>query len=93
VITLLILEKNKDSLLQDETFTSGKTKDQWASLLLERAWEIQVIQNPPRSSANIDCEAIGLLERRMFQTSKAAGKACYQQWGIDAGNHQGKLSP
>jgi hypothetical protein len=47
-------------------------------------------QNPPRSSADVDCETIGLLERRMFETSKAAGKAGYQQWGLDAGNGQGK---
>jgi hypothetical protein len=40
-----------------------------------------------------DCEAIGLLGRRMFETSKATGKAGYQQWGLDAGNYQGKWIP
>jgi hypothetical protein len=29
----------------------------------------------------------------MFETSKAAGIASYQQWGLDAGNHQGGWSP
>ncbi|KAF8524098.1 hypothetical protein BU17DRAFT_43229 [Hysterangium stoloniferum] len=42
---------------------------------------------------DVDKEVIGLLKHEMFETSKAAGPASFQQWGLDAGNHQNTWSP
>ncbi|KAH9931831.1 uncharacterized protein B0H18DRAFT_871769 [Fomitopsis serialis] len=34
-----------------------------------------------------------LFERRLFESSTEAGLAGYEQWGLDAGDHQGKWYP
>lgn len=92
-ITLILAERNRALLLADKAFRKRLTEAEHALLLLKKAWDIQCIKHSPHRHPDIDREAIGLLERQMFETSKAAGKASYQQWGLDAGEHQEKWSP
>lgn len=84
-ITLLILfRKYKNSVSTDS--------EEFKELLIQ-AWELQTRSVPARKGIDVDRETILLLEKRMFETSKAAGPASYQQWGLDAGDHQDKWSP
>jgi hypothetical protein len=92
-INLILAERNRTLLLTHKAFKRKLTEKEHTSLLLQKAWDLQCSQHTSHIPPDVDREAIGLLEKRMFETSKAAGKASYQQWGLDAGEHQDKWSP
>lgn len=83
-ITLIILSRKFQNL-------PPVNSEEYLKLLRE-AWDWQTQSRPPKG-VDVDREAISILERRMFETSKAAGPASYQQWGLDSGTHQDKWSP
>ena len=57
--------------------------------LIQRAWESQYSDLPPREGrADVDLEALEVLERQLFEVSEAGGDASYYQWGLDVGHHQ-----
>lgn len=84
-ITLIILARKFNS--------SAAVGSNEHAKLLEQAWALQTESRLPSKGVDVDREAIFLLERRMFETSKAGGLASYQQWGLDSGVHQEKWSP
>jgi hypothetical protein len=93
-MTLLILQQSYTQLSPDgPPFEDLPNHTQLFQDLLKHSWYIQHSQGPPFPAIDVDKEAIGLLEHEMFETSKAAGPASFQQWGLDAGNHQNKWSP
>jgi hypothetical protein len=93
-MTLLILKQSYTQLSPDgPPFEDLPKYTQLFQDLLKHSWYIQYSQVPPFPAIDVDKEAIGLLEHEMFETSKAAGPASFQQWGLDAGNHQNKWSP
>jgi hypothetical protein len=92
-ITLVICHRNQALLLTEQISTKRLSVEQQAYLLLQKAWELQVGQNPPPSAADVNREVLSLLEHHMFETSKAAGPAGYQQWGLEVGMHQQRWSP
>lgn len=84
---------------QDEREGVVKTET-YHSDLLQRAWSRQQEGHgkTPRGAqrpepVDVDREAVGFLEDRMFTQSKAAGPAGNQQWGLDAGPHQDHWHP
>ena len=42
---------------------------------------------------DVDREAVLILEKAMFEYSKETGASGNWQWGLDAGDHQGKWVP
>lgn len=75
-ITLVILHRHlKPSAGHNGSSVTPET--------LEQAWKLQYTLNCPPEALDIDHEAISLLECHMFETSNAAGRAGYQQQGLD----------
>ncbi|KAG6824176.1 hypothetical protein H0H93_002476, partial [Arthromyces matolae] len=63
-------------------------------VLLQHAWKIQCTETPGLSDhIDVDAESLTLLEEEMFERSKEAGAAGNWQWGLDAGDHQGRWNP
>ena len=44
-------------------------------------------------AVDVDLECLGDFERRIFECSEQAGEAGFEQWGLDAGDHQGAWIP
>jgi hypothetical protein len=65
--------------------------------ILGKAWDDLVGRSSITSTElrpdDVDADAISLLEARMFSSSKTAGIAGYEQWGLDAGDHQDHWDP
>ncbi|KAH9928142.1 uncharacterized protein B0H18DRAFT_1118160 [Fomitopsis serialis] len=90
--TLVLLARNKHLFLQHPGFASLHTDAGGHRFLVQKAWEYQ--QNTVESETHdVDRECVSLFERRLFESSTEAGPASYEQWGLDAGDHQGKWYP
>ena len=64
--------------------------------LLERAWTVQVHAEDIGDRVvahDVDLECLRALEQRMFECSGNAQEAGFQQWGLDAGDHQNSWDP
>ena len=93
-MTLLILYHSYHKWCEDnipvETLPSHPTL---FCNLLKQAWDLQCKGNSKPDGIDVDQEAVKVLERAMFEISKAAGLASHYQWGLDAGNHQQQWNP
>ena len=64
--------------------------------LLQQAWRIQTTADEVGERivpVDVDLECLRALEERMFECSEKAGEAGFQQWGLDAGDHQDAWDP
>ncbi|KAG6879172.1 hypothetical protein C0992_004637 [Termitomyces sp. T32_za158] len=62
--------------------------------LLQKAWNEQVNNAAPHwDHIDVDAECLCRLEEEMFEVSLRAGISGHYQWGLDAGDHQGKWDP
>ena len=64
--------------------------------LLARAWRVQLRaedMGDRHEAVDVDLECLGDFERRIFECSADAGEAGFEQWGLDAGDHQGAWNP
>ena len=69
--------------------TSPETTTYLPTYLIQRAWESQYLDLPPREGrADVDLEALEVLEQQLFEVSEAGGDANYYKWGLDVGHHQ-----
>jgi len=93
-ITVLLRTRLADTFRNHSEFPSdGSLMDQ-ENFLLKKAWEHQQQAiRPDIGDVDVDRESIGMLEERMFEVSKEAGRAGYYQWGLDEGDHQDKWFP
>jgi hypothetical protein len=93
-ITVLLAYRLHSKFCRDPDFpATGSAIDQerW---LLKKAWEYQKeVVRVDLMDVDVDMESLKLLEGRMFEVSKEAGRAGYYQWGLDVGDHQDKWFP
>ena len=64
--------------------------------LLSRAWRVQVCaesMGDRHEAVDVDLECLSHFERRIFECSEEAGEAGFEQWGLDAGDHQDAWNP
>ena len=93
-ITVLLRTRHGDTFRNDPKFPSAGSPTDQEHFLLKKAWEYQQMAvRADFRDVDIDRESIGMLEERMFEISKEAGRAGYYQWGLDAGDHQDKWFP
>ena len=87
--TVLIASRERNNIMADAKFPREGTADEQDHYILAKSWESQV-RNVTNDMmiADVDLESLNLLEARMFEVSKAADRAGYWQWGLDAGDHQ-----
>ena len=92
-ITLVLKERHKLSFMEDTHFPAADTPDQQHSFLLQKAWKYQVTHTRPDAIArDVDLECLYLFERRLFSAVRNE-VSTYEQWGLDAGDHQQKWYP
>ncbi|KAF9468215.1 hypothetical protein BDZ94DRAFT_1184677 [Collybia nuda] len=92
--TIVLAEWRKDRLFEDSNGIScdNNGNNSATTLLWDLAWDYQR-RTTYRPTIDVDLECLGALEERMFENSRTAGIAGNQQWGLDAGLHQGKWNP
>lgn len=64
--------------------------------LLLRAWRVQTSAEEVGEryeAVDVDLECLRDFEKRLFECSEDAGEAGFQQWGLDAGDHQDGWDP
>ncbi|TFK79453.1 hypothetical protein K466DRAFT_505521 [Polyporus arcularius HHB13444] len=85
-ITLLLVQN-----LRSETEVEDETE------LLYRAWNLQVScqvdEEDAASFVDVDAESLRAFEQRLFEWSSESGIAGFEQWGLDAGEHQDRWNP
>ncbi|KAJ7109223.1 hypothetical protein C8R44DRAFT_986254 [Mycena epipterygia] len=91
-ITLVIAKRNEEAFRQLEGFPLGGTESQQQEALWNLAWRRQR-RAAGVHTVDVDHECLGLLEQWMFESSNRAGVAGEEQWGLDAGKHQGGWVP
>jgi hypothetical protein len=75
--------------MADAEFPRAGTTAEQEQYILSQAWDSQMRRVADDTTiADVDLECLNSLERRMFEVSKAAGRAGYWQWGLDVGDHQ-----
>jgi hypothetical protein len=83
-----LLRKHKGQL---QKFNISDDKE-----VLEAAWNQQTTHPPDmiwKDRVDVDRECLERLEEEMFERSLLAGIAGNYQWGLDAGDHQGRWNP
>lgn len=91
--TIIIAYRHRErlkALVPD--FPVGGTPEEQQVALWPAAWHYQC-NRPPFPKVDVDLECLGDLEKIMFENSREAGAAGNAQWGLDAGDHQGKWDP
>ena len=74
--------------------SEGQPYDQME--LLSRAWKVQISaenMGDRHEAVDVDLECLSHFERRIFECSEEAGEAGFEQWGLDAGDHQDAWNP
>ncbi|KAJ3925681.1 MAG: hypothetical protein NXY57DRAFT_948889 [Lentinula lateritia] len=99
-LTLLIASRIKDTVGNEEDYLLLSSANEKEVYLFDKAWIHQQSDPDPELSrqfrhgvVDVESECLSLLELRMFERSKAAGKAGYYQWGLDVGCHQDDWNP
>ncbi|KAJ6623167.1 hypothetical protein B0H10DRAFT_825259 [Mycena sp. CBHHK59/15] len=91
-ITIVIAARNEPELRNTPGFTGATSAKKQQQELWNLAFSRQ--QSTGRITlVDVDRECLSLLEQYMFECSDAAGPAGDEQWGLDAGNHQGRWVP
>ncbi len=101
VRTLLVAYRHCDMFLSQEECLSAVEGDKnLETFALQSAWECLVYYtglttdgHPKSASVDVDMEALGILEDRMFDMLEEAGIAGNCQWGLDVGMHQDNWYP
>jgi hypothetical protein len=93
--TLLLAHRIQDRVFANAKCPPKNQPVQRQRYLLQAAWKRQ---NDPedtthRWKVDVDKEAIENLEKGMFEHSEETAQSGNWQWGLDAGDHQGKWCP
>jgi hypothetical protein len=94
--TLVIAHHQQRYIEQLPAYPRHLTKNnpEVQAFILREAWTLQsTVSHKSLSRIDVDKECLALLEERMFQCTFWTQKGGYQQWGLDAGDHQEAWDP
>lgn len=91
--TLVIAKRHLQEIKLTPAYPHNPGSSQAAlQYVLDEAWEYQMSMTNYKH-ADVDLEALTFLEQGMFENAAIAGIAGYDQWGLDAGDHQDYWNP
>lgn len=92
--TVLLAARHKDEYESHPEYPCDGTRQQQLEFILSKAYEYQrIASRPDLMHVDVDLWSLHDLEIMMFSVPSPAHPADYDQWGLDAGDHQEKWNP